>query len=30
MEEGFKNNFDSNLTTLETDLDAFSTEPVID
>jgi NAD(P)-dependent dehydrogenase (short-subunit alcohol dehydrogenase family) len=29
MEEGFKNNFDSNLTTLETDLDAFSTEPVI-
>jgi len=30
MEVGFKNNFDSNLTTLETDLDAFSTEPVID
>jgi NAD(P)-dependent dehydrogenase (short-subunit alcohol dehydrogenase family) len=30
MEEGFKNNFDSNLTTLETDLDAFSAEPVID
>ena len=30
MQEGFKNNFDSNLTTLETDLDAFSTEPVID
>ena len=30
IEAGFKNNFDSNLTTLETDLDAFSTEPVID
>ena len=30
MEVGFKNNFDNNLTTLETDLDAFSTEPVID
>ena len=30
MEEGFKNNFDSNLTTLETDLDAFSSEPIID
>ena len=30
MEEGFKNNFDGNLTTLETDLDAFSTEPITD
>ena len=30
MEVGFKNNFDSNLTTLETDLDAFSSEPIID
>lgn len=30
MKEGFKNNFDSNLTTLETDLDAFSSEPIID
>ena len=30
MEEGFKNNFDNNLTTLETDLDAFSSEPIID
>ena len=30
MEVGFKNNFDNNLTTLETDLDAFSSEPIID
>ena len=30
MEVGFKNNFDNNLTTLETDLDAFSYEPIID
>ena len=30
MEVGFKNNFDDNLTTLETDLDAFSSEPIID
>jgi NAD(P)-dependent dehydrogenase (short-subunit alcohol dehydrogenase family) len=29
MEVGFKNNFDNNLTTLETDLDAFSSEPII-
>jgi NAD(P)-dependent dehydrogenase (short-subunit alcohol dehydrogenase family) len=30
MVEGFKNNFDNNLTNLETDLDAFSNEPIID
>ena len=30
IEVGFKNNFDNNLTTLETDLDAFSSEPIID
>jgi NAD(P)-dependent dehydrogenase (short-subunit alcohol dehydrogenase family) len=30
MEVGFKNNFDNNLTILETDLDAFSSEPIID
>ena len=30
MEVGFKNNFDNNLATLETDLDAFSSEPIID
>jgi len=30
LEEGFKNHFDQNLTALETDLEAFSTEPVID
>ena len=30
MEVGFKNNFDNNLTPLETDLDAFSSEPIID
>lgn len=30
LEEGFKNNFDNNLTALETDLDAFSADPIID
>ena len=30
LEEGFRNNFDNNLTTLETDLEAFSTDPIID
>ena len=30
LEEGFKNNFDDNLTALETDLDAFSADPIID
>jgi NAD(P)-dependent dehydrogenase (short-subunit alcohol dehydrogenase family) len=30
LEEGFKNNFDNNLTTLETDLDAFSSDPIVD
>jgi len=30
LEEGFRNNFDNNLTTLETDLEAFSAEPIID
>ena len=30
LEEGFKNNFDNNLTALETDLDAFSADPIVD
>ena len=30
LEEGFKNNFDNNLTALETDLDAFSSDPIVD
>lgn len=30
LQEGFKKNFDNNLTSLETDLEAFSTEPIID
>jgi NAD(P)-dependent dehydrogenase (short-subunit alcohol dehydrogenase family) len=30
IEEGFKNNFDNNLVPLETDLEAFSSEPIIE
>ena len=30
LEEGFRNNFDNNLTALETDLDAFSADPIVD
>ena len=30
LEEGFKNYFDKNLTAIETDLEAFSSEPVIE
>ena len=30
LKEGFENYFDNNLTALETDLEAFSSEPVID
>ena len=30
LEQGFKNSFDNNLTALETDLDAFSADPIVD